>query len=171
MLSQVLWLSLSVVGCAPQASADGADSPEGTSVAAETPAVGEDLELATLMGDLQRFSAKLGYAIEGENRRLAEFYLHEIDEVRAQLLEVEEHDGMPIAEPVQIIFTPAERSLSAALEDRSFDRVREKYVGLIDACNRCHAATEHEFLVMTPAGGRPPFNQEFRGARGSGFEQ
>ena len=121
-----------------------------------------EVELASLMGEMQRHSAKLGYAIGGRNRPLASFYLVEVNEVLDELLEVEEDDGMPIAHPAGVILTPALAALAASLEESTeWPPAWEAYEAVIGACNRCHNATEHEFIEILPATGVPPFNQRF----------
>ncbi len=39
--------------------------------------------------------------------------------------------------------------------------VDRAYDGLIDSCNRCHAASEHELIVVTRPVQSSPFNQRF----------
>lgn len=41
----------------------------------------EEVELAEPMSRLQYYSQKLGFAIEAENQPLAQFYLHEMEEL------------------------------------------------------------------------------------------
>ena len=121
----------------------------------------EEEEIAPYMGELQRFSQKLGYAVNAENLRLAEFYRHEVDEVLDHLETIKEHDGFPIGGSIRKIMTPLMGEFQSALHQQSWPAIKKGYLGLIDGCNRCHAATEHEFLIITPATGEPPFNQQF----------
>ena len=146
---------LALSGCAPTHEAGGAT--------VEPPPEAEaEVELATLMGEMQRHSAKLGYSLEGGNRPLANFYLHEIEEVLGELMEVEEHEGMPIAQPSGVIMVPVIEALEAGLTgEMAWAELGESYRLLIDGCNRCHLATEHGFIEILPATGEPPFNQRF----------
>lgn len=122
----------------------------------------EHAELAPFMAQLQQHSQKLGFAIEGQNTSLAEFYLHEITEV---LEEIEEeipiHDKLPIAELIKKIPEPMLAPLDKEIEAGHWHEATQAYSNLINACNSCHAATQHEFIVITPANGNPPFNQLF----------
>ncbi len=119
------------------------------------------MEIAAHMGELQRFSQKLGYAANSGNQRLISFYGEEIGEALGELKEVETHDGFPIANTVKVIMDPIMEELSEAIEKRDMPALKSQYLSLIDGCNRCHAATEHEFIEITPATGAPPFNQKF----------
>ena len=139
--------------------ADGVTEVPQEIAAAEDPV---EIELSSLMGEMQRHSAKLGFAITGHNRLLATFYLKEIHEVIEELMTVDEHDGMPIAKPSGVILLPAIETLAAALStEADWEEVTENYNVLITACNRCHLATEHGFIEILPATGEPPFNQRF----------
>lgn len=150
-------LVLSLGACSP---------PVATPEAGSTPEPAEEVELARLMTELQRHGAKLGYALEARNRPLADFYLHELEEVYEELSRVEEYEGMPIAQPAGVILVPALEELASFL-DRSDPWAEDPgspwraYEALIEACNRCHLATEHAFLRIVPARGEPPFNQSF----------
>ncbi|MEM7354054.1 MAG: hypothetical protein AAF657_24845, partial [Acidobacteriota bacterium] len=121
----------------------------------------ETVELATLMGDMQRHSAKLGFAIQGKNQPLAQFYLEELHEVLEELEAVDEHEGMPIGSPAKVIMDPALAELAARLEPAGWAGAWPAYEATIEACNRCHLATEHGFIEVLPASGTPPFNQVF----------
>ena len=121
----------------------------------------EEVEIAPFMGSLQRFSQKLGYAIEAENDVLSEFYRHELEEVFGDLKAVEEHDGFPVGSTVKKIMDPLMRGLSASMLEKDWLETGVRYNDLIDGCNRCHSALEHEFIEILPAVGDPPYNQKF----------
>lgn len=127
-----------------------------------TPPPEEKVELAPFMGNLQRYSQKLGLAIEARNRPLTEFYLEEVDEVLEEVeLKVPEDDGLPVAETSQKIMRPLLQALKGSLPKEEWPAIRKYYVKLIDGCNRCHAALEHEFIVILPAQRESPYNQDF----------
>jgi len=118
-------------------------------------------ELAVFMGELQRFSQKLGYAIEGRNQPLAAFYAHEIEEVLEQLIAVQEHDGLPIGSMAQTLAWPTVEPLRAAIDAADWSAADAHYPALIRSCNTCHQATKHQFIEILPASDPPPFNQKF----------
>lgn len=120
-------------------------------------------ELATYMDRLQRFSQKLGYAVEGRNAPLADFYLHEIEETLDEIAAfVPEHDGFDIPDLLEVFARPEADRLETAVAEQDWDAAWRGYELLIHSCNTCHAATDHDFIIITPATGDPPFNQLFR---------
>ena len=125
------------------------------------PSPEEEIEIAPYMGELQRFSQKLGFAMKAHNKPLSDFYLQEVSEVLDHLKTVKEHDGFPIGETVVKIMDPIMGDLKTALEKDRWQDALTYYPGLIEGCNNCHAATEHEYIQITPAEGKPPFNQKF----------
>ena len=120
-----------------------------------------DVELSVLMGEIQRHSAKLGYSIAANNQKLAEFYLTETEEVLDEVRQIEIYEGFPIREALEKILDPILPGLEQAIAEEEWTASWDAYVQLVDGCNRCHAATEHEFLVVLPAEGEPPYLQRF----------
>lgn len=123
---------------------------------------GEGPELAPYMGDMQRLSQKLGYSIQARNGPLAAFY---IDEIEEGLEQIEDRfpvwEDYPLPKLVRIIAEPAVGRLRDEIAARHWEEVDAAYAALVQSCNRCHASTEHEFLVITAPRGEPPFNQRF----------
>jgi len=123
----------------------------------------EHAELAPYMAHMQRFSMKLGYAVAEKNTKLANFYLHELEETAEEIeQEVPMHDKWPIAKLTKEIAEPAMEALVKEVKAGKWDAAKRRYKALIVACNRCHMATEHDYLVITEAAGEPPFNQNFK---------
>ena len=150
----VLWV---VVGSV----AIGCDSPADRASSSASQHGEEEVEIATLMGEMQRHSTKLGYSIAAKNQPLAGFYLEEIEEMLEEVSAIEEHDGVVIGQAAQTIFQPVLDPLIAQVAGASWEESSISYAALIDACNRCHAATEHEFIVILEPVGEPPYNQAF----------
>jgi hypothetical protein len=120
------------------------------------------VELGESMGELQRFTDKLGYAVAARNRELAKFYVAETFEALWQIArDVPEHDGYPVGSLVGIIAEPALRPLEASLLSGEWEQVESGYREHLESCNRCHRATGHEFIVVTPPPGTPPYGQKF----------
>lgn len=158
-----LWLfallALPLIGCNPSPLSGGPADADSAQAGAK-----EEVELAPIMGQMQRHSAKLGYAIHGHNHPLATFYLEELAETLDLVRAVPMHDGMPIGHPAQVILIPALETLATALEGESWPDTWSAYKATIDACNRCHVATEHAFIEILPADGPAPYNQRFAAA-------
>jgi hypothetical protein len=121
----------------------------------------EEVELAVMMGEIQRHSTKLGYSLVAQNQPLAMFYLEELGEVASKLVGIEEHDGLVIGSAAGLIIVPLIDQLMQEIEAASWERAAVGYTALIDGCNRCHAATAHEFIQILEAQGPPPYNQAF----------
>lgn len=122
----------------------------------------QQAELALYMSRLQWHSEKLGFAIQGRNGRLAEFYLEEVGEVLEEVKSrAPVHDGLPIANLVTIIADPEIKLLNESLENNDWSAIDKQYLELVNSCNRCHSATQHEFIVILPVEGKPPFSQRF----------
>ena len=101
-------------------------------------------------------------SIQGNNSPLAAFYLHELEETAATIIEaVGEYDGHPVSALTEHMLLPALSGLEVAIGAGEAD---EGMVNLVEACNACHAATEHAFIVIGRAKGNP-FNQVFEGQR------
>ncbi|MBL4888790.1 MAG: hypothetical protein JKX97_02070 [Candidatus Lindowbacteria bacterium] len=120
-----------------------------------------EIELIGLMIKNQRFSQKLLLAINGKNAKLAEFYLHELEESAEELLKVKEHDGLPIGTTAQKILIPAIEQLDKSIDSKNWVSAKDDYIMLIDSCNRCHSALEYEFIKITATADPLLFNQEF----------
>lgn len=122
----------------------------------------EHAELAPFMGQLQRFSQKLGYAIKARNPELAAFYLHELHEIAEDIeKEVPLHDGYQIAALCKAMLAPAIERCEKRMSKGSWEERWSSYTDVITSCNSCHLATAHAFIRILPADGRPPFNQDF----------
>lgn len=151
-------------GCAREHRETTPVSPHATSLAEAAPVPAHEAaepDLAVLMGEFQRHSMKLGYSIEEENQQLAAFYAHEVGEVLASVEQIETHDGVPIAAPTRGTLTPALEALETALSAGDWNQAADRYRSLISACNDCHQATQHGFVVITEPPQPPPFNQSF----------
>jgi hypothetical protein len=118
-------------------------------------------ELATQMGDLQLHTHKLMLSVAAENHALAEFYLHEVHEI-AEQVEVlfPEHDGVPVAALVEALLVPRLAALEESLEGGRWESVRSELGQVVDACNACHAAADHDFIRVELTT-ENPFSQSF----------
>ncbi len=122
----------------------------------------DEPELAVMMAWMQRWSMKLGYAIDAKNIRLADFYMHEMEEQTEKIIdEVPVYEDLQIALQTRTLFAPALEPLEQAISQGNWDAATQRYAQLIDACNRCHTATKHDYIVITVPRGRPPYNQAF----------
>lgn len=123
--------------------------------------VGGEVDLAPLMSEFQRHSMKLGFSIAAHNQRLARFYVKEINETLAEVVKVKQSEWVPIGATAKVILPEPLDNLDKSLAAGDWARVDGDYKAVIEGCNRCHAATGHEYIKIVPAHGAPPWNQEF----------
>lgn len=124
------------------------------------------VELAPLMGELQRLTHKLSLSIAHSNYRLAEFYLHECLEALEEIKEEgPQYEGFSVALLIDQISTPKYENLKKALagDPKTVDKesLKTTFADLIDSCNECHQATQHGFIKITDFSSSNPFNQDF----------
>ena len=119
---------------------------------------GDEPGLAALMAQLQVYTHKLDLSAQAGNEQLVAFYLHELEELTEEIVEgVPEYDGHAIGDLTAAMLAPVIDGIEDALQDGSGDAAMDK---LVDACNACHRATEHGYIVIKRTNANP-FNQVF----------
>ncbi|MDX1774667.1 hypothetical protein [Oceanihabitans sediminis] len=94
------------------------------------------------MGTLQNHHAKLWFAGENENWKLADFEIHEIEETMEDLMNYQsDREESKMIE----ILNPAIESIEDAIEKKDPELFKRSYILLTNACNKCHQATGYEF--------------------------
>ena len=127
-----------------------------------TDAEKEEVELATYMADLQRWSHKTTLALEARNPALADFYLHELEETVETIQEdVPTYEGHEVADLTGQLLVPSVEALDNAFDEREWARVDKRVNEMAQACNRCHAQTEHGFVRITLEDVSNPYAQDF----------
>lgn len=119
-----------------------------------TPAAFAD-ELVDLMGALQTRSHKLQLSLDHDNQALAAFYVHEIEELTEAVGEVEEYEGYPVGQLATSMLMPVMDRLESALETGNLDAANREFDALVNACNACHVATNHRFVVIARNSSNP----------------
>lgn len=111
-----------------------------------------------LMGSVQIHHNKLWFAGVNNNWPLAEFALHEIEEIFEDMSTY--HADEPEVEVLPMIH-PALEAMHQAIDERDPEKFKEGYLILSSTCNACHAATGYEFIkIIVPT--TPAFsNQDF----------
>ena len=118
--------------------------------------------LSFYMGDMQRYSQKLGAAIAQQNKPLARFYTEEIQEnIGFIKTEFKKYDQLPIGTQIQMLDPPA-LSVRKAVEGANWSQARQKYEQMVQVCNACHAAAQRPYVVIEPVDEAPAFNQRFK---------
>ncbi len=118
-------------------------------------------ELSEYMGLLQRHTHKLGLAIAAKNKGLAEFYLHEVEETSAVIVErFPDYDGFKVGALAKAMMVPYVLTLDKAIDGGNWSSARTGFTSLVSSCNQCHQATKHSYVVITNPETNP-FNQRF----------
>lgn len=122
----------------------------------------EEVELAIVMGQLQTHTHKYALSVDAENHELASFYMHEMEEAAETITEeVPSYEGYDIAELMGQYLEPKMESTEEALEEKDWEEVRSQTIKLVDSCNSCHAASDHDFVKITTGFDKNPFSQDF----------
>ena len=107
---------------------------------------------------MQTRHAKLWFAGINENWELADFQLHEMEEILEDLekyrSEEEEVKLIPMIE------APLD-SVDAAVDAKDLERFRSTYENLTVTCNNCHVASKHAYNVVKVPDGPMFSNQDF----------
>ena len=112
------------------------------------------------MSSIQSHHAKLWFAGQNQNWKLADFEIHEILEAVANIQKYQTE--RPESEKVCMI-TPALDSMNSAIQQKDPALFKSCYIALTNNCNNCHRATEFEFNVVKIPETSPFSNQDFRG--------
>ena len=154
------------VGCgAPAGPSAIVPTPVATPVAVEPPGLGE------LMTFNQMRHAKLWFAGEAGNWKLAQYEVDELGEGFDDVVRyhpTHKDSPVPIGASVEkIVREPlAEVGRAVAAQDRA--RFERAFDALTDGCNRCHQATNFGFNVVQRPVSNPFSNQAFEPPRPSG---
>ncbi len=115
--------------------------------------------LGEFMAGIQVHHAKLWFAGNAENWKLADFEIHEIMEAidDIQQYEVERSESKEVA-----MLLPAIDSVNHAIEQKNVTEFKSSYIFLTNTCNNCHKAVNYDFnLIKIPD--TPPYsNQVFK---------
>lgn len=111
--------------------------------------------LGNLMLNIQAHHTKLHYASENGNWLLASFLLHELKENFEQVEKHHpSHDGIDLRTLLFTTVMPRIRELDSLLPQQDEEAFKKGYTTLTNACNSCHIATKHSFIVIqTPESG------------------
>jgi hypothetical protein len=122
----------------------------------------EEIEVAEYMGKLQIYTTKLYFAGINKNITLAEFYLHETEEVMEKLADANVVDeGIKVSELMKIHGESTIESMQKKVKKEGLVNFNAHYTNLINACNACHIQSEHEFIKIIQPQNNPFVNQDF----------
>jgi len=117
-----------------------------------------EVELATLMLRLQIHMDKLHFSGKAGNQPLTAFYVHEI---RETVEEIEQagitEDGVAVSLLAPRMLEPALKKLDEATKASA--GFAKAYSDTVAACNGCHVASKHGFIVIRMPD-RPMFDNQ-----------
>jgi hypothetical protein len=111
------------------------------------------------MSSIQVHHAKLWFAGQNENWKLADFEMHEIKEAVDAIgkYETEREESKKVG-----MISPALDSMDIAIQQKNAALFKSSYISLTNTCNNCHHAVNFEFNVVKIPDSPPFSNQDFK---------
>lgn len=113
---------------------------------------------AEMMNSAQRYHIKLWFAAINENWELADFELHELEEV-FEKIEKYKADKSYI-DLIPTIYPPIDL-VEKSIEEQNPEKFKENFMLLTNTCTSCHKKTDHPFITIKIPESNPYSNQEF----------
>ena len=101
--------------------------------------------LGELMGSIQMHHSKLWFAGKAKNRKLAEFELHELKEIIADVstFQSERKESEQIG-----MISPALDIIETAIKENNSPLFERSYRQLTNSCNNCHRINHYEYIII-----------------------
>jgi hypothetical protein len=113
----------------------------------------EHIEIAVVMGRIQRYHQKFWLAGRSGDHALVEFYLHEMEEAMEEIADgalVE--DGVDVSDHMRTYGLATVHHLQQLLATSGVQAVQGEGELLVNSCNSCHVATGHEMIRIRVPG-------------------
>ena len=111
------------------------------------------------MSGVQMHHAKLWFAGNNNNWKLADFQVHKIQGALEAIQQF--NTDRPEAKAIRMIY-PAIDSVSNAIKQQNQQLFKSNFILLTNTCNTCHRATQYAFNVITIPANPPISNQSFK---------
>jgi hypothetical protein len=115
--------------------------------------------LGEFMTGIQIHHAKLWFAGQHENWKLADFEINEIIEAMDDIKQY--CKDRPELSSLSMIDQPID-SMRFAIQQKDLKQFKNNFTLLTHTCNQCHQATQHEFNVIKIPDNPPFSNQDFK---------
>jgi hypothetical protein len=119
--------------------------------------------LGEYMTTIQLHTAKLWFAAEASNWKLARYELDELAETMeaAESLHAQRKDVdvSPVLRAVRLMLVPL---LGRSFEKKNFREFSDAYRQTLVACNGCHRPAGYEFIHIVPPAREPVTNQQWK---------
>jgi len=151
-------LALSILSCKQPVSnnqvlLDRIDSLEAKLANTYKPGFGE------FMSGIQAHHAKLWFAGQNQNWKLADFEIHEIMEAITDIQKYQSERKE--SKLIEMIF-PALDSVTIAIQQKNSSLFKISYASLTNTCNKCHQATDFGFNRVKIPDNQSFSNQDFK---------
>jgi hypothetical protein len=128
---------------------------------AATPARGDGAGLAVMMERMQTYTHKLQLSLAANNARLADHYLHELEEAAEYVVDnLPLYRDYPVGDLTREMLLPSIEALEDAVDEADWANSGTRFAQLLDSCNACHAVTGKSYIRIAPAAANP-FAQDF----------
>lgn len=118
--------------------------------------------LHTLMGEVGERHATLWFAGNAENWPLADYQLHEMEELVGDIEALHPvYDGIPVAELLGETTEPALGELADAVDSGDREGFVRSFDQLTQACNGCHIASDRAAIRIVRPASPPVTNLDF----------
>ena len=118
--------------------------------------------LGEIMAVTQMRHAKLWFAGNARNWRLAEYELEELEEGFDDVIKYHPTlNALPIASLLKAFTSQPVDSLKDAIESENDQRFSDAFSELTGACNSCHQAVNREYIVIKTPSVSPVVNQKY----------
>jgi len=115
--------------------------------------------LGEFMSEIQVHHAKLWFAGQNQNWKLADF---EVNEIKEALSGIKTYcSDRAETKEIGMMDQPMD-SMNNAIQRKDFLNFKRSYILLTTTCNNCHRATSHEFNVIKIPNAPPFSNQDFK---------
>jgi len=110
--------------------------------------------------------AKLGLSARDQNWSLARYAAHELKDSLANIARWRpQFRNQSVADMMEATTGESIKAVEQAIETRNLAQFNAAYARLTEGCNSCHAALNHEFIVIKEPDRSYFANQEFRPAK------
>ena len=111
------------------------------------------------MSNVQAHHAKLWYAGENANWKLANF---EMDEIKETFEDIKKYEtDRPETQLISMIY-PSLDSVTSAIDNKNITQFKNSFTQLTNTCNACHQAAKFEFNVVKNPTSQMFANQDFK---------
>ncbi len=125
------------------------------------PEADEQVDPVAVMTNMQYFLYKTGLSLRADNQELADFYMHEIEEMIEELKQIEDFEGHNIAELVEIMLEPHVVAMAETIDTGDSQAALGAMDTVINGCNACHTTTDHDFINIVDNSEQNVFMQSF----------